>query len=414
MTATEAVMTTARAGKRVLLVTKNDFSDPKDGGTLRVSAVVGALEAGGYAVDSVPVRSSPGRGFRSGGSAATWLATLRVAVAVVRVGSISVARWYSPAAIREITTLLRRHTFDVVLLEYSQLLVYRPLFGTTPVVLDMHNVEHELLGNYAASAGSLWRRFAARYETARVRALESRAREAVNAVVTVSDRDADMMRRSRGEAAVTVAPNGVSDATFDIVRNIDPDPTVVFIGHLGWQPNIDAAQWLVQRVWPTVKAACPNAKLALIGRTPAASLAAYDGLDGITVHPDVPCTHEYLSAATVATAPLLASGGTRLKILEAMAAGVPVVSTTSGALGLEHLATGGTMEIADDPTEFASAIVQFIFSESDPRTIRRQVERYRWKRALLSLVEVIDTVCRPPSTPRENLSKSQTQRTKMR
>jgi len=386
---------------RLLLVTKTDFTDPRDGGTLRVSAINNSLRAAGFAVDSVVVRSAGARNrHRNGPADHPWTAALRVVLATARVGSLSVARWFSPRAIREITALLRANTYDAVLIEYSQLLIYRGLFGMRPVVLDMHNVEHELLQNYAASARSPWRRFVARYEASRVRRLEQRSRCLADAVVTVSRHDADCVRRTPGEAVVTTASNGVRDAAFAVDRRESASPTVVFIGHLGWQPNVDAAHWLVQEVWPIVRRARPDAKLQLIGRQPARSLARYDGDDGVSVHPDVPSTLEYLGAARVATAPLLAAGGTRLKILEAMASGTPVVSTALGALGLEHLASGDAMVIADSPRQFADALVRFVSSVSDPASVRRHVESYRWEHALSSLVDVIDEHARSDSSLR--------------
>ena len=185
------------------------------------------------------------------------------------------------------------------------------------------------------------------------------------------------------------APNGVSESAFDVVRTTTATPAVVFIGHLGWRPNVDAAHWLVRSVWPAVTRRRPTAELQLIGRSPAKSLLKYDGIDGISVHPDVPSTLPYLGAAAVATAPLRAAGGTRLKILEAMATGTPVVATSLGALGLEHLVRRRAMAIADDPDDFAESLVRSIESRSDPEFVRQLVDPYRWRLALQPLVDVL-------------------------
>jgi glycosyltransferase involved in cell wall biosynthesis len=386
---------------RVLLVTKTDFGTPSDGGTLRVSAIEHSLRSAGFAVDAVAVRSEDGKPHRNAGSSSRtvkgvnhWKAALRVAKAVVAVGSVSVARWYSPAAAARIADLLAANTYAAILIEYSQLLVYRKLFGNIPVVLDMHNVETELLGNYSSSAQFGLRRFLARHETTRMRALELRGGASVNAIVTVSEHDATTMRRAPGVADVVISPNGVADAAFGVVRAPAKYPTVVFIAHLGWRPNVDAAHWLVDVVWPAVRRQYPTARLRLVGRRPAKSILRFDGVEGISVHPDVPSTLPYLADAAVATAPLLAAGGTRLKILESMATGTPVVSTSLGALGLEHLAREGAMSIADKPELFADALVQFIESPKDPETIRQQVDSYRWERALQPLVDVINEKAR--------------------
>jgi glycosyltransferase involved in cell wall biosynthesis len=383
--------------RRVILVTKTDFAVPRDGGTLRVSAIVSALEAAGFTVDAVSVRSSEGKRHRDGrrttrrslASRSWWTAAIKVAASITRIGSVSVARWYSPSAAQHVAELVGRHDYDAALIEYSQLLSYRGLFAELPVILDMHNVEHELLANYTTSAATTWRKVLARYETARVRRLELRAGRMTDAIVTVSAHDADMIRPASAGAAVVVAPNGVSEAAFEVAHSTIGSRPVVFIGNLGWQPNVDAAHWLVRHVWPTVRRRRPMAVLSLIGKGPAKSLLEYEGVDGITVHADVPSTLPYLSAAAVATAPLLAAGGTRLKILEAMATGTPVVATSLGAMGLDHLACETAMAITDEPGDFAEALIRFIDTGSDPIAVREQVRSYRWSEALRPLVEAI-------------------------
>ena len=382
---------------RVLLITKTDFDAPADGGTLRVAAIVDQLRAAGFRTDAVALRARDGRRHRTNRRASLrslahrdrWAAAALVARSGVRVGSVSVGRWYSPAAAERIAGALRRHRYDAVLLEHSQLLIYRDLLGDTPVILDMHNVEHELLRNYATSARRRWSRMLAGYEATRVRRLESRARILADAVVTVSAHDAAEMERTPGRAAVVTAPNGVSDEAFTAARVATEPPTIVFIANLGWKPNIDAAHWLAREIWPIVRHRCPTARLQLIGKAPAPSVLRYDGVDGIRVHRDVPSTLPYLGAAAVATAPLLAAGGTRLKILESLATGTPVVATSLGALGLEHLSRGGGLTIRDDAVGFAEALLRFLAHPIDAEAVRRQVDPYRWNSALEPLVNVV-------------------------
>ncbi|MGV0835530.1 glycosyltransferase [Mycolicibacterium thermoresistibile] len=382
---------------RVLVITKTAFDNPTDGGTLRVSAVATQLQQAGFDVDAVAVRAADGRRHRTPtptvAAAVTdrnwWSAATVTARAVVRVGSVSVARWYSPATGARIASLLSRHRYAAVVLEHSQLLIYRDLLCGTPVILDMHNVEHELLANYAKSARTRWARALATYEAARMRKLERRARILTDAVVTVSPRDAAAVQRSAGAAKVVTAPNGVSDRAFTVDRAAADFPTIVFIAHLGWKPNIDGAHWLVREVWPVVRRRCPTARLQLIGKAPAASVRSHHGIDGITVHPDVPSTLPYLGRAAVATAPLLAAGGTRLKILESLATGTPVVATSLGAMGLEHLVGDGGLVIEDDAGRYAAALLRLLDRPADPAAVGRRVEGYRWHRTLAPLVDVV-------------------------
>jgi glycosyltransferase involved in cell wall biosynthesis len=379
---------------RILLITKTDYTDPRDGGTLRVSSIVRELTAAGFVVDAVPTKSSAGRS-RDATGRRDWGAIARVALASIRIGSLTVARWFSAGAASEIAQLTSSHVYDAVVIEYSQLLIYRPLVKKYPILLDMHNIEFELLANFAASGGSFPKRVIARYEAARVRRLETRgALRLVDAITTVSGHDADLLTELTGidPSRISTAPNGVSTEAFELDKLPERVPTAVFIAHLGWQPNVDAAHWLAEQVWPAVRVAVPDARLELIGRSPARSVRAFDGIDGITVHADVPSTMPYLARAAAATAPLLAAGGTRLKILEAMATGTPVVATGLGAMGLEHLAGSGGLVIEDSAADYAAALAATMSAPAAPEGIRDSVRSYRWDAALAPLIAALRAI----------------------
>jgi polysaccharide biosynthesis protein PslH len=380
---------------RALLITKTDPTEPRDGGTLRVAAVVSALRGAGWTVDVVPARTAAGtrrtdlppvRGRRATRAAA------RVALEGIRAGSVSIARWIDPRVAAQIARLRAIHRYDLGVVEFSQLLVYRGLLGRTPVLLDLHNLEAELLANYAGSADSPARRAAARWEAARLRSVEGRASlRRVDSVITVSERERAHVAGLVDGTAVAAAPNGVADAAFEVEKRPSRPPVVVFIAHLGWQPNVDAVRWLVERVWPIVVAQRPELELHLIGRSPAPAVAAFDGVDGVRVVPDVPSTLPHLAAATVATAPLQAAGGTRLKILEALATGTPVVATPLGAMGLEHL-DGAGLDVEESPEAFAAALLRRIDDPGDPAAIRAAVEPYRWSNALQPLLGAAEAI----------------------
>ena len=231
-----------------------------------------------------------------------------------------------------------------------------------------------------------------------MRRVEARFIHEFDLVSVVSGTDLEELRSLSAPsgvsgARITVASNGVSDACFehDGVRG----PTVVFVAHLGWRPNVDAAVWLCTKVWPHVRQLAPDLDLHLVGRSPAAAVRSL-GADDIRVFADVPSTVEHVGAARVATAPLLAAGGTRLKILEALAVGTPVVATSLGALGLERL-EGVSLAIEDTPELFARRIVEASRSTPPIEQTRALVEAFRWDRALASLIDGIATLARPGS-----------------
>ena len=368
---------------------KADITSPRDGGTLRTREVVRELERRGYVVDVLAVT---GRTEVIQGVArpTDLLAAFTTLGAFLATGSLTATRWYSPRLAVEAASRQRRITYSGIVVEYSQLLPYAR-GARLPVWLDLHNAEGELMGNYAASTRGL-RKFVARWEAQRLKRLEQVGLRGVAGASVVSRRDLETVNPAEAPDAplIVVAPNGVGDQGFQTRH--DPGDTVVFVAHLGWRPNIDAAIWLVQHVWPEVRRHAPWLRLQLVGRSPHRDVRDLRA-DDIEIFGDVPSVGPFLSRARVATAPLLAAGGTRLKIVEALSYGVPVVSTTLGALGLEER-FGSVLQIADDPAEFARRIVGLASASPDPDTVRVLAADLRWPSTLNELGAAADTVFR--------------------
>lgn len=372
-----------------LLLTKNAFESPRDGGTLRVAAVRTQLESQlGLEVRSVVVEGElPDRAKPRVPIARLARGNVHVMFAFARIGSLSAARWYRPRVVREILAAQADRGVSVSLIEYSQLMGYRSLMQR-PVVLDMHNIESELMSNYATSSKSRWKALLAGYEAWRLRLLESAVGKTADLVAVVSQHDEARIRTlwaGKENATLIVAPNGVDDAGFEV--RAERQREVVFVAHLGWAPNVDAAEWLCHEVWPLVRQEDSSVQLNLIGRSPAKRVLRLED-QGIRVIPDVESTLPYVARACVATAPLLAAGGTRLKILEALSCGTPVVATRLGALGLEHIEPSA-LTIADDAPAFASSILRAIENPPMPDRIRPSAHEFRWSVSLSGLISAI-------------------------
>lgn len=383
----------------VVLLTKAPFYKEMDGGSKRVAAIARELRIAGADLRAYSVRGElPHRDAAVVGSVGVTfsdrLAALRVLAASLSTMSASVMKWFSWRVALEIARDVRANSKLTRLIEHSQLAPYvvlaRPEQRT---VLDTHNVESELLANFASSTGSALMRAVARYESWAMRRVERRALDRFDAVVAVSSHDAsELESMSRGAVRVSVASNGTGDAWFQALSSPAEEPTVVFAAHLGWRPNVDAAVWLVDKVWPEVLRIRPDARLILAGRSPAAEVLALRS-STVSVLADVDDMVPVVARAWVATAPLLAAGGTRLKIIEAIAAGTPVVSTALGALGLEEMA-GESLIIANTPSEFAVALTRLFRDRPNHEQTRFLAKNYRWSRTLASL---IDSVLREPS-----------------
>jgi glycosyltransferase involved in cell wall biosynthesis len=173
---------------------------------------------------------------------------------------------------------------------------------------------------------------------------------------------------------VDAIPTGVDLEYFAPTQATPRSSDLVFLGSMDWMPNIDGAEWFVREVLPLIRKRKPDCSVALAGRKPTrAVLDLANGDSGVQVTGTVPDVRPYLWGATVSIVPLRIGGGTRLKIYESMAAGVPVVSTTIGAEGLP-VEPGTQILIADDPASFAECCVRLM---EDPAGRARMAEAAR-------------------------------------
>jgi glycosyltransferase involved in cell wall biosynthesis len=309
----------------------------------------------------------------------------RTALGCVRSRSITAGRFDTAEMRRTVSDAAR--DADALVVSYSALSYLLTVPTPARTALDLHNVETSLLESYRRSRRGPMAA-ALRLEVVATRALERRALRRADVVSVVSEVDraraADL-----GRPDVLVCPNGWE------VRPELPaatEPVAVFVGLLGWRPNVEAATWLAEQVWPSVRAAVPGARLLLVGRDPAPAVRALAAED-VEVTGTVPAVDPYLAKARVALAPLQAGGGSRLKILEALGAGRPVVATRIGAEGLGDLEGSGLL-IADEPAAFARVVVDLLTAPARAAELgqqgRRAVsERYGWDRTLAPLLEAL-------------------------
>lgn len=181
-------------------------------------------------------------------------------------------------------------------------------------------------------------------------------------VVTSPEDAAGLSASTPGHASLEVVPNGVDTRAF---RPSPPtrSPRLVFTGSLDYLPNVDGLQWFCKEAWPTIKAGVPEATIQIVGRSPVPAVVDLARLDGVEVIVDVPRIAPYLEAARVVVVPLRLGSGTRLKVLEAMASGRPVVGTTVGLAGL-GIVDGTHALVVDDPMEMGRQVIELLTNDA--------------------------------------------------
>jgi glycosyltransferase involved in cell wall biosynthesis len=239
-----------------------------------------------------------------------------------------------------------------------------------PLWIDFHNLDSELWRRMGEHAPSRLDRAFARSQAPRVSRVEAALVSRAAGVSCVSEREADLLARLAPQVARIVVPNGVDLERYVFRAEPAREEIVFYVGDLTWPPHAQGMAWFRRDVWPLVERARPGARAEVVGR------GAPPGSDGrFTFFGEGDDTRPHWARAAVAVVPLQAAAGTRLKILEAAACGVPVVSTSVGAEGLD-LADGSEIRVADGAVEFAAAVSELL---ADPGARRRQAEKARRK-----------------------------------
>ena len=251
-------------------------------------------------------------------------------------------------------------------------------------VLFQHNVEALIWKRQLENAASAPRRLYFRGQYDRMLRYEGQVCRAAKSVIAVSAADVHSMRSLYGVSRVAAVPTGVDLDYFAPPARPAPTADLVFAGSMDWMPNIDGIQWFVEEVLPLIRKRRPDCSLVIAGRRPAPEIQRLAERDShIRITGTVPDIRPYLWESAVSIVPLRIGGGTRLKIYEAMAAKIPVVSTSIGAEGLD-IRNGEDIHIADSPAEFAERCLALL---GDPAARSRMADvafsivasRYSWE-----------------------------------
>jgi glycosyltransferase involved in cell wall biosynthesis len=271
---------------------------------------------------------------------------------------------------------------DIVHLDTIALVPYARHCADVPVVLGHHNIESQLMARRTRYETSSAARAYVRMQAARLERYEREHVGTVRLNITVSDADANTLREICPTANVAVVPNGV-DTEYFVPRRGEEGPAVVFTGGMNMFANRDAVEWFLDRVWPLIKQEIPDARFCAIGQRPSARV-----LDAATADPSIEApgfvddVRPWVARAGVYVVPLRVGGGTRLKMVDAMAQGKAIVATTVGAEGIDG-ENGVHFVLADEPTAFANATVRLlrdrvVAARLGAAARARAEERYSW------------------------------------
>jgi glycosyltransferase involved in cell wall biosynthesis len=232
-----------------------------------------------------------------------------------------------------------------------------------------------------------------------MRGWEARHAARFDRCLVVSEIEAQRLRAGTAGAAVSLIPNGVDTAALRPLPEAAAGKRLIFVGHLRYPPNIDAVRFLARHILPALRARIPEARLTVVGESAPRVLREFSGRADIDLVGRAACPVPYYRDAHVAVVPLRAGGGTRLKILEAMALGRPVVSTPLGCEGLA-VEDGKHLLIAKDAKDFAAAVALLLTDRALAARLTQQARAlvesdYDWTAIAERLLSVYDELLAP-------------------
>ncbi len=301
--------------------------------------------------------------------------------------SFILSRDASPELRRLLHRLTAGEHFDIIHADQLNMAPFAVDLPAGARIIDQHNAVWTIVARMAARS-DLVRRIGLQLEARRLRRAEARLCARFDGMLAVSEPDYAFLKLAANEVGVELPPTAIIPIAIDalgeapIQRHETPD-TILSMATMFWPPNVDGVLWFAREVFPIVQRAVPHARVALVGARPPAAVRQLAANPAIDVPGYVADPRPYLERTAALIVPVHAGGGMRVKILEALARGLPIVSTTIGYEGID-LTPGEHLLVGDTPTAFAEALIRLLHDPALGRQLAAQgrrvaEQRYDWR-----------------------------------
>ena len=274
--------------------------------------------------------------------------------------SYQISRFYHKNMVAKLTEVLKGETFDIIHVESIYMAPYIPLLrklSKAKILLRLHNTEHQIWERLSENERNPFKKLAYRINAHQLKRVERRILHEVDGYMSISEPDYEYFHKTAPNVPGVVIPFGINVDDYDMEDDdyIATDkPELFHLGSMNWSPNVEGIEWFLDEVWPEILAVHPDLTFTLAGHDiPERISKRHD--PNVTVAGSVPNANEFMMDYDIMVVPLLSGSGIRIKIVEAMALGRIVITTTIGAEGLD-VQNGKHLFIADTPEEFVAII----------------------------------------------------------
>lgn len=260
--------------------------------------------------------------------------------------------------------------YDIIHLESLFVTGYLPTMRRHfkgAIAMRAHNVEHRIWEKLAANEGNPIKKWYLNLLAVRLKTYEQKTLNSLDALVALTQEDADFFAQSGFTGKIHIAPHGIDIEDFDATVQPTGNPDVFHLGSMDWIPNQEAMRWFLEEIWPLVVQQHPDVKFHLAGKKIPPAFAQYAS-PNVVIDGEVPNAISYMQQHHIMVVPLLSGSGIRIKILEGMALGKPIVATPRAAAGI-HFAVNENILIGTQPAEVAQHIIHLL----QQNTLRTQL-----------------------------------------
>ena len=287
--------------------------------------------------------------------------------------SYHISRYVDTSFTAQLIELLQQNEYDIVQLETLYLASYTDIIRTyskAKIVMRSHNVEHEIWDRVAENTSNIVKKSYLKILTKRLKTFEIDKLNSYDALLAITNRDMILHQQMGFKKQSIAVPIGIDTAMYaQKSKPFQSKITMGFIGSLDWQPNIEGLQWFLKAVWPTILEQFQHIELHIAGRNTPDWIAALS-MERIVIHGDVPNAQDFINAHNIMIVPLLSGGGMRVKIIEGMALGRVIITTSIGIEGIDAIHKNQVL-IANETQDFVDAI-SYCYAQNENLNIMGQ------------------------------------------
>ena len=275
--------------------------------------------------------------------------------------SYNISRFYSSNFEKELVKSLQSTEFDLIQIEGLHMCLYIDTirkYSKSKISLRAHNLEYLIWERLADSERNPIKRIYLNILTKRLLHFEAKAVRKLDFLIPITSADAELFGAMDTKAAIFVSPSGLDMEDYTIDKSKKEWPGIFHLGALNWMPNVQGIEWFLKEIWPKLHASFPKLKFYIAGRNMPDWLKKLDRV-GVVPVGEVENAVDFMNSKSIMVVPLLSGSGMRIKIIEGMALGKTIISTTIGAEGIDYEDETNIL-IADEPEEFVNAIKKCI------------------------------------------------------